>query len=52
MPAAFNVSNDQALRSLSAIEAIDAQALLVGHGAPWHDGPAAAAKRAREIGRT
>ena len=52
LPSAFNVSNDQALRSLSALEGIDAQTMLVGHGAPWHDGPGAAAARARQIGRT
>jgi glyoxylase-like metal-dependent hydrolase (beta-lactamase superfamily II) len=52
MPSSFNVSNDQALRSLSAIEAIDAQAMLLGHGAPWREGPSAAAARARAIGRT
>jgi glyoxylase-like metal-dependent hydrolase (beta-lactamase superfamily II) len=52
LPSAFNVSNDQALGSLSAIEAIDAQAALVGHGEPWRDRPASAAARARELGRT
>lgn len=52
MPTRFNVSNDQALGSLSAIEALDAEVLLVGHGSPWRDGPAAAAQRARQIGRT
>lgn len=48
----FNTSNDQALRSLSALERVDADALLPGHGEPWRDGVSAAIERVREAGRT
>jgi glyoxylase-like metal-dependent hydrolase (beta-lactamase superfamily II) len=48
MPAALNVSNAQALQSLGEIEGVEAEALLVGHGEPWRDGPAAAVAQARE----
>jgi glyoxylase-like metal-dependent hydrolase (beta-lactamase superfamily II) len=44
---AFNVSNSEALESLSAIEDVDAELLLVGHGEPWTEGPAEAVRRAR-----
>jgi glyoxylase-like metal-dependent hydrolase (beta-lactamase superfamily II) len=52
MPSAFNVSNEQALASLSTVEGVDAHTLAVGHGAPWREGAGAAAQRAREVGRT
>ena len=35
MPHAFNVSNREAQQSLEAIEAIDADVMLFGHGDPW-----------------
>jgi glyoxylase-like metal-dependent hydrolase (beta-lactamase superfamily II) len=44
---AFNVSNAQALESLSRWEGLDAGLLLVGHGEPWTQGPAAAVAAAR-----
>jgi glyoxylase-like metal-dependent hydrolase (beta-lactamase superfamily II) len=44
---AFNVSNSQALESLSHYEQLDADLVLVGHGEPWTEGPAAAVERAR-----
>jgi glyoxylase-like metal-dependent hydrolase (beta-lactamase superfamily II) len=44
---AFNVSNSEALNSLSRWEGLDAALVLVGHGEPWTDGPAAAAAGAR-----
>jgi glyoxylase-like metal-dependent hydrolase (beta-lactamase superfamily II) len=44
---AFNASNSQALDSLSRYEDLDAELLLVGHGEPWTEGPAAAVERAR-----
>jgi glyoxylase-like metal-dependent hydrolase (beta-lactamase superfamily II) len=44
---AFNVSNDGALDSLGRWEGLDADLVLVGHGEPWTDGPAAAVERAR-----
>jgi glyoxylase-like metal-dependent hydrolase (beta-lactamase superfamily II) len=50
MPASLNISSAQALESLSHLEGLDAGAVLFGHGEPWHDGPAAAVARARELG--
>jgi glyoxylase-like metal-dependent hydrolase (beta-lactamase superfamily II) len=50
MPGAFAFSNAQALESLARIEAIEAGALLVGHGDPWTTGVDAAVARAREAG--
>jgi glyoxylase-like metal-dependent hydrolase (beta-lactamase superfamily II) len=52
MPSPTNVSNDRCLRSLDAIESIDAEVLLPGHGGPWHGAPAAAVRHARQVGRT
>jgi hypothetical protein len=45
---AFNISNSEALASLSLYENLDADLLLVGHGEPWTDGPKAAAERTRQ----
>jgi glyoxylase-like metal-dependent hydrolase (beta-lactamase superfamily II) len=45
---AFNVSNAQALASLSDIEGVEADLVLPGHGDPWHGSPAAAVAAARE----
>ena len=50
MPSAFNTSTPQALESLANLEGLDAGVVLFGHGDPWHDGPAAAVARARELG--
>jgi glyoxylase-like metal-dependent hydrolase (beta-lactamase superfamily II) len=47
MRPAFNVSNTTALSSLSRYEELDAPLLLVGHGEPWTEGPAAAVQQAR-----
>ena len=44
---AFNVSNAGALDSLSRWVGLDAELVLVGHGEPWTEGPAAAAAGAR-----
>ena len=46
-PMAFNISNSEALDSLSRYENLDSDLVLVGHGEPWTDGPAAAAEAAR-----
>jgi glyoxylase-like metal-dependent hydrolase (beta-lactamase superfamily II) len=46
-PMAFNVSNATALDSLSRWEGLDAELVLVGHGEPWTEGPAAAVAGAR-----
>ena len=52
MPAAFNKSSDECLESLGAIEGLDVDLLLPGHGEPWTEGAAAAVARARTVGRT
>jgi glyoxylase-like metal-dependent hydrolase (beta-lactamase superfamily II) len=49
-PRCFNVSSDQALDSLSAIEGVEADVLLFGHGEPWTEGAAAAVAAARATG--
>jgi glyoxylase-like metal-dependent hydrolase (beta-lactamase superfamily II) len=43
----FNESDAQSLASLDAIEPIDAEVLLPGHGEPWRDGAARAVAEAR-----
>jgi glyoxylase-like metal-dependent hydrolase (beta-lactamase superfamily II) len=43
----FNVSTEGARESLARIEGLEAGVLLVGHGEPWHEGPAAAVREAR-----
>ena len=48
--AAFSADPDQALASLDRIEAVEADWLLPGHGAPWTDGVAAAVAAARANG--
>ncbi|MGH2953525.1 MAG: MBL fold metallo-hydrolase [Solirubrobacterales bacterium] len=52
MPAAFNVSNDQCLESMGAIEPVEVAVSLPGHGEPWRGTPAEAAALVRERGRT
>lgn len=47
MPHFVNEDNRACLASLDRLEAVDAELVLVGHGAPWRDGPAAAARQAR-----
>ncbi len=47
MPKAFNQSNQQALHSLDALESIDAQVMLFGHGDPWTGGVGTAVGDAR-----
>ncbi len=46
----FAADPDEALASLSSIEALEAQWLLPGHGEPWTDGVATAVAAAREVG--
>jgi glyoxylase-like metal-dependent hydrolase (beta-lactamase superfamily II) len=48
---AFNVSTPTAYQSLDAIEHIDADLLLVGHGDPWRGSLAQAVERARATAR-
>ena len=47
MPSQTNVSTSRARESLAAIESLDAELLLPGHGEPWHGTPAAAVAQAR-----
>jgi glyoxylase-like metal-dependent hydrolase (beta-lactamase superfamily II) len=49
-PRAFNASSRQALDSLSAVEGVQANVMLFGHGDPWTEGPAAAVEAARATG--
>jgi glyoxylase-like metal-dependent hydrolase (beta-lactamase superfamily II) len=48
-PSAFYESNEQALASLAAIEGLDAEVMLAGHGDPWQGRPADAVAHAREV---
>ena len=50
MPRALNVSTDQAMSLLDAIEATAAPTVLVGHGDPWTNGAADAVAAARAAG--
>ena len=51
-PAGFNESSDQALDSLSALEGIEAETILFGHGDPWRQGTRSAIEAARAAGRS
>lgn len=51
-PAAFNVSSDQALASLSKLEGLEAAVVGFGHGDPWRDGVGEAVARARAAGKS
>jgi glyoxylase-like metal-dependent hydrolase (beta-lactamase superfamily II) len=52
MPKPFNVSTAQCYESLAAIENLNADVVLPGHGRPWRDGVAAAVEHARAAART
>lgn len=47
---AFNASSKQALASLDALEGVEAEVVLFGHGDPWTGGVAEAVASARAIG--
>jgi glyoxylase-like metal-dependent hydrolase (beta-lactamase superfamily II) len=51
LPRPYNESNEQALRSLDALEPIEADVLLFGHGEPWRNDVASAVKQARSAAR-
>jgi glyoxylase-like metal-dependent hydrolase (beta-lactamase superfamily II) len=51
MPRALNESNEQARSSLDALDGIEADVMLFGHGEPWRDGVAAAVKQARDTAK-
>jgi len=46
----LNESNAGCLESLAAIESLEADVLLPGHGEPWRDGVTTAVQRARAVG--
>ena len=50
MPSGFNRDTPQALRSLDALDELPADVLLPGHGEPWNEGAAEAARLARAAG--
>jgi glyoxylase-like metal-dependent hydrolase (beta-lactamase superfamily II) len=50
MPSSFNRDTPQALRSLDLLDGIPADLLLPGHGEPWTEGMAEAARLARSAG--
>jgi glyoxylase-like metal-dependent hydrolase (beta-lactamase superfamily II) len=50
MPSGLNRDTPLALRSLDALDGIAADVVLPGHGEPWNDGAAEAARRARLAG--
>ena len=52
MPSRLNADTDQALRSVAVLESLTARILLPGHGEPWTDGAAEAARLARAAGRS
>jgi len=52
MPSAFNVSTQECFESLAALEGLQADVVLPGHGEPWRESPAAAVAAAREVGRS
>ena len=47
MPKVTNVDDERAVISLDAMEDLEADVILPGHGEPWHGSPATAVKRAR-----
>jgi glyoxylase-like metal-dependent hydrolase (beta-lactamase superfamily II) len=52
MPSAMNVDTDRAFEALAAIEPLQAQVVLPGHGDPLRESPAAAVDSARAAGRS
>jgi glyoxylase-like metal-dependent hydrolase (beta-lactamase superfamily II) len=50
MPSGLNRDTPQALRSLNVLDSIPADVLLPGHGEPWMEGAAEAARLARVAG--
>lgn len=52
MPSSFNLNTDQCFDSLAAIEGLEAETLLPGHGEAWREGTAAAVAVARTAGRS
>jgi hypothetical protein len=51
MPSLMNVSTEQCFDSLTAIEGLDANVVLAGHGEPFRESPEAAVAAARQVGR-
>ncbi len=51
-PAALNSDTERAIRSLDALGGIPAETVLPGHGEPWTEGAAEAARLAKVAGRS
>jgi glyoxylase-like metal-dependent hydrolase (beta-lactamase superfamily II) len=51
-PRALNTNSRQARDSLAALEALEADLVLPGHGEPWTGGPAAAVAEAKATGQS
>jgi glyoxylase-like metal-dependent hydrolase (beta-lactamase superfamily II) len=49
-PGFINDDSEQALESLSKLEGLDVDTVLVGHGEPWTDGLDEAVRQARQVG--
>jgi len=49
-PGFINDDSEQALESLSKLEGVDVDTVLVGHGEPWTDGLDEAVRQARQVG--
>ncbi|MFZ0491708.1 MAG: MBL fold metallo-hydrolase [Acidimicrobiia bacterium] len=49
-PGFINDNSEQALASLSKLEGLDVDTILVGHGEPWTDGADEAVHHARQVG--
>lgn len=47
LPRVMNESHEQAVQSLGALEPVEADVMLFGHGEPWREGVKAAVKQAR-----
>jgi glyoxylase-like metal-dependent hydrolase (beta-lactamase superfamily II) len=52
IPTVFSTSTNQCFESLAALEGLQAELMLPGHGEPWREGAAAAAQNARQVGRS
>ena len=52
MPSGLNEDTDQAMASLDALLAIEADLLRPGHGDPWTEGVAEAVRQAKAAGRS
>jgi glyoxylase-like metal-dependent hydrolase (beta-lactamase superfamily II) len=52
LPSVFNLSTERCFASLAALEELDCETMLTGHGEAWREGAKAAVARARAAGRS